>query len=74
MLPGETIGSGAPNTCCGEVLKLQVLKTCGYYVGTFCPHCGPYSRETVYIKTREKAESVMEMMLKNDPGALAWMR
>ncbi len=61
MLPGETIGSGAPDVCpdCKVELKLQVLHTCGYYVGTQC-NCGPYSRETDYFKTRKEAEDALE--------------
>lgn len=61
MMPGETIASGASPKCpdCGHVFKLEVLKTCAYYVGTCCPNCGPWSRETGYFKTREEAEAVL---------------
>ena len=58
MLPGETILSGAPNTCpdCKQELPFRVLKShAGFYIGTACC-CGPYSRETDYYETRELAE------------------
>lgn len=46
-------------TCedCGTHLSLQVCKSnAGYYLGYCCDHCGPYSRETGYFKSREIAE------------------
>ena len=62
MLPGETILSGASSTCdCGATLPFQVLSTpAGYYVGTCCPTCGPYSRETEYM-SRERAERALAL-------------
>lgn len=50
-------------TCsdCGEFLPLQVLRSfAGYYLGYFCNHCGPYSRESGYYKTYEEAEKELE--------------
>ena len=42
---------------CGALLEIQVCKSmAGYYVGFFCPHCGPYSRESGYYRNREEAE------------------
>ena len=36
------------------------LKVCqsaaGYYIGRMCPDCGPYSRDSDYYETYEKAE------------------
>ena len=60
VLQGETIYRGAPDKCedCGTKLELQVLLTCGYYVGTQC-QCGPFSRETGYYKTHKEAEQVL---------------
>jgi hypothetical protein len=56
MLPGETIGSGASDVCCNKKLRMQVLHSgAGYYVGTWCPNCGPYSRESGYYRTKEEA-------------------
>jgi len=57
-LPGETIATGAPATCedCGVAVTLEVqISAAGFYVGTWC-ECGPYSRESGYYPTREKAE------------------
>jgi len=62
MLPGETIHSGASDTCpeCHTKLVEQVLMSpAGYYIGTRCD-CGPYSRESHYYKTREKAQNDLD--------------
>ena len=61
VLQGETIYRGAPDKCedCGTKLELQVLSTCGYYVGTWCK-CGPYSRETCYFETLAEAEEALK--------------
>lgn len=57
MLPNETILNGASPVCCGKKLEFKVLQSAaGYYIGTFCPNCGPYSRETDYYKDRKLAE------------------
>jgi len=62
MLPGETIDSGAPDTCNDCHIKL-VPKVCksgaGYYIGTWC-NCGPYSRESGYYPTEEAAEADLD--------------
>lgn len=60
-LPGETIGTGAPYSgyCpdCKKPMPIQVCKSAaGYYIGTFCNSCGPYSRESEYFSTREEAQ------------------
>lgn len=57
MIPGETIASGAPETCpdCKVTPSLKVLRShAGYYIGTFC-NCGPYSREPEYFRSEEDA-------------------
>lgn len=68
MLPGETIGSGAPNKCdCGKKFRIRVLQSGGgYYIGTACENrdCSeygmPYSRESLrYWQTREEAERAL---------------
>ena len=57
MIRGETIMSGANPRCCGKVLKFEVLQSpAGYYIGTYCKRCGPYSRETGYYSTKDKAQ------------------
>lgn len=61
-MKGETIATGAPSTCpeCKKELKNEVLRSAaGYYIGTRC-NCGPYSRESGYYPTREKAEEALK--------------
>lgn len=61
MLPGETIGSGASPYCCDKKLKIEVLKSAaGNYIGTFCPNCGPYSRESRYYGSPEDALAALK--------------
>jgi hypothetical protein len=59
---GELSGlKGVTCSDCETELPLQVLSTpAGYYLGYFCPHCGPYSRETGYYKKREQAEAELK--------------
>jgi hypothetical protein len=61
MLEGETLASGAPKTCpdCQVTPQLQVLRSAaGWYIGTICD-CGPYSRESLYIATKEIADEAL---------------
>jgi hypothetical protein len=30
----------------------------GYYIGTFCPYCGPNTRESEYFPTKDEAERI----------------
>lgn len=63
MLPGETIASGASDTCdCGTKMVNRVLKSnAGFYVGTACDAaCGPWSRESGYYDTRELAQKALD--------------
>jgi len=56
-LPGEVLSTDVA-TCedCGTVLPLKVLRSAaGYYIGFFCPQCGPYSRESGYYRTYDQA-------------------
>jgi len=48
-------------TCsCGQRLSPQVLHSpAGYYVGYFCPQCGPWDRISSYYKTSEQAENIL---------------
>jgi hypothetical protein len=47
---------------CGTTLALQVLSSAaGYYLGFFCPYCGPYSRESGYFRSREEAETALDL-------------
>jgi hypothetical protein len=46
---------------CNKKLPLVVLKTCGYYIGTFDPESGPCSRESVeYFSTESDALVALE--------------
>lgn len=50
-------------TCvdCGSKLPFKVLSSAaGYYIGTFCNCCGPYSRDSGYFATKEEAEAALE--------------
>lgn len=73
MLKSETILSGAKNTCpdCGKgPLNFKILKNlAGYYIGTECDcDCGPcYSRETIYLDTKEKAQFILDKLKKGLP-------
>lgn len=61
MMPGETLASGAPERCpdCGRDIVLTVCQSAaGYYVGAYCD-CGPYCRETGYVRTREQADRLL---------------
>ena len=41
---------------CGTALNLRVMSNdAGYYIGFYCPQCGPYSRESDYYSSREEA-------------------
>lgn len=64
VLPGETIQTGAAETCpdCGVTPKIEVLSgisAAGHYIGTMC-QCGPYSRESDYFRTRADAEKAFK--------------
>lgn len=60
-LPEETIHLGASPYCCQKSpLELKVLRSnAGYYIGTWCPNCGPYSRESHYYGTKEEAQHAL---------------
>ena len=60
-LPGECVND-TQTVCmeCGTALDIQVLcSAAGYYIGFFCPNCGPYSRESSYYASREEAEQTL---------------
>lgn len=61
MFPGETIHTGASDTCegCNVKVKLKVMHSgAGYYIGTECD-CGPYTRESDYYKTHAQAAAAL---------------
>jgi hypothetical protein len=50
---------------CENPLPLGVQRSAaGYFVGRFCPECGPYSRESGYFKSSEEAQEELNMMKK----------
>ena len=61
-LKGELAGwNGATCSCCGRRLDLQVCKSAAaYYLGYFCPECGPYSRESEYFEDEQTAQLALE--------------
>ena len=72
VIAGETVGGSPSTTCdCGTEMPLAVQQSgAGYYLGYFCPKCGPYSRESGYYRTREEAESNMEAEYGIHPDAM----
>lgn len=60
-LPGECV-LDTQTVCmeCGAALDIQVLcSAAGYYIGFFCPECGPYSRESGYFRSHEEAKTAL---------------
>jgi hypothetical protein len=60
-LPGECVND-TKTTCheCGTELTIDIQKSAaGYYIGFFCPECGPYSRESGYYRSYEEAEKAL---------------
>lgn len=35
----------------------------GYYIGIFCPDCGPWDRLSWYVGTREEAERMLPLFI-----------
>jgi hypothetical protein len=58
----EELGHGNSKCAdCDSDLPLKVLHSAaGYYIGTFCDNCGPYSRESDYYKSREEAQRQLD--------------
>jgi len=61
-LPGECVNSTLTKCMdCGTTLPIKVLRSnAGYYIGFFCPNCGPYSRESEYYKHEHEAKAALE--------------
>ena len=60
-LPGEVGHIDSKCMDCGTHLPAKVLSSgAGYYIGTFCPRCGPYSRESGYYPTAEAAQKALD--------------
>ena len=61
-LPGECVNDTS-TACinCGTELTIKVLSSAaGYYIGFSCPLCGPYSRESGYFQSAEKAQDALD--------------
>lgn len=59
MFQKETYGLKSQIRCqdCCLPVNLDVHRSnAGFYLGFWCPQCGPISRETNYVGTRRKAE------------------
>ena len=55
--------AGMVATCvdCDTEMPIEVLMSAaGYYIGTFCSQCGPYSRESGYFRTRDEAQLALD--------------
>lgn len=69
MIPGETLGTGAPKNCpdCNVRLEPKVMSSAaGYYIGTGCD-CGPFSRESGYYKKFGDAEKDLKGLIYGRP-------
>jgi len=68
VISGETAGTLGGVVCeCYDgkrrELSLSVcLSGAGYYIGYWCPMCGPYSRESGYYKTRDEAQHELDVL------------
>lgn len=82
MFIGETITSGASDTCeCGIKFEFQVMystATKNYYIGTVCnnPKCKrygiSYTRETNYFESLKEAQDALQFY--NETGLLLGIR
>jgi len=70
MLSGECVQDEVTRCFeCGLAMPLDVQSSAaGYYLGFFCPNCGPYSRESGYYKTYDDAMDA----LKSDEWQRRW--
>ena len=61
VLPGECLKvTSAVCLQCGTEMPVKVCRSAaGFYIGFFCPHCGPYSHESGYFAVREEAEQAL---------------
>jgi hypothetical protein len=68
-LPGECVND-TTTICheCGAELNIDIQKSAaGFYVGFWCPECGPYSRESGYYRNYEDAEKAPLALTRTDP-------
>ena len=64
-LEGELEGlNGTACVDCDASLVLTVCRSsAGFYLGSWCTCCGPYSRETGYFATRKEAKAALDAYL-----------
>ena len=55
-LPGESDHAFICVNCGSDLIHGVQRSAAGYYIGTWCPRCGPYARESCYFATKDKAE------------------
>lgn len=70
----DYMGTLTPDTCpdCGCDLPLSVRQSAaGYYLGRFCPRCGPYSRESGYYSQHSDALAAMPLAKQDFARAIA---
>ena len=63
MLDGECVEALETNCSeCGEHLDIGVYQSnAGYYIGFWCPNCGPYSRESRYYRSEVEADVDLQL-------------
>lgn len=46
---------------CNSELPIKVcFSQAGYYIGRFCPECGPYSRNSGYYPSKDAVQKAIE--------------
>ena len=59
--PGEVGHIDTNCVECGEHLPAKVLRSGPrFFIGTCCPNCGPYSRESGYYPTPKAAQEALD--------------
>ena len=53
------------------LLEKVCLSAAGYYLGYWCPVCGPYDRVSMYYRDRESAEKALRYELEDYLASLA---
>lgn len=56
VLPGESDHALFCLSCDSDLIHGVQKSAAGYYIGTWCPRCGPYARESCYFASKEEAE------------------
>lgn len=55
-MPGESDHAFVCTNCGSNLIHGVQRSAAGYYIGTLCPCCGPYARESRYFATMDEAE------------------